>query len=447
MSISRLMFELYDAGIRRRPMLRYLREAERLQWSTAEQIRALQLAKLKALLAHAARDVPYFREMLPSRGIDPSRIDSIEALRALPLMTKELVRSGYERFVSPSRGVDNIRKSTGGSTGDPFQFQYDRDGDFRRLAAMWRGYRWAGADIGCRSAFLWSWPYAGRRGWSLRREQLYQRVLGRTYFNIFELSDATLPDVARRIARLRPEIIVCYVSGGVTLARWLIDNRCSIPPPRGVITGAEALHEHDRQLMQQAFGAPVFNTYGGREFMLIAAECERREGLHLTADHLIVETVNERGEPVVGEPGRVLITDLHNYGMPFIRYANGDVATLDPNPCPCGRGLPLLRSIQGREADVVGLPDGRRLTGLFFVHLFKDFEELRYFKVIQATLDTIHVLAVPKPGTAERLARRIRDALQPAMGPTVTVTVDIVAEIPLTHAGKRRIVESRVPRT
>lgn len=446
--MGNLTFRLYDEVLRGRPTLRYLREAERQQWLAPAEIRAVQLAKLKALLEHAARDVPYFRDLLPQMGIDVSRIDSIEALRAFPLMTKELVRSGYDRFVSPSRGTDNIRKSTGGSTGDPFQFQYDRDGDYRRLAAMWRGYRWAGADIGCRSAFLWSWPYAGRRGWPLLREQMYQRVLGRTYFNVFELSDATLPEVARRIARLRPEVIVCYVSGGVTLARWMIENRFDMPPPRGVVTGAEALHESDRELLQRAFGAPVFNTYGGREFMLIAAECERREGLHLTADNLVVETVNERGEPVVGEPGRVLITDLHNYGMPFIRYANGDVATLDTRPCPCGRGLPLLRSIQGREADVVALPDGRRLTGLFFVHMFKDFDDLRYFKIIQETTGLLRVQVVPKSAAAAaRLVEQIRASLEPAMGPTVELLIDVVEAIPLTAAGKRRIVETRVPRT
>src|SRR5262249_59352739 len=143
--------------------------------------------------------------------------------------------------------------------------------------------------------------------------KLYQRILGRTYFNIFELADDNLPDVARRIARLRPEVIVTYVSGGLTLANWIIENRFAFPPPRGVITGAEALHEPDRAILGQAFGAPVFNTYGGREFMLLAAECERHR-LHVTADQLILETVDEQGSPVMGEPGRVLITDLHNYG-------------------------------------------------------------------------------------------------------------------------------------
>src|SRR6201999_3728609 len=132
-----------------------------------------------------------------------------------------------------------------------------------------------------------------------------------------------------------------------------------------------------------AFQAPVFNTYGGREFMLMASECPTHQGLHISADNLILETVDESGRPVTDRVGRVLITDLHNLRMPFIRYANGDFATIDSRPCPCGRGLPLLAHIEGREADVIRLADGRSLTGLYFVHFFKDFPGIRYYQVIQ----------------------------------------------------------------
>jgi phenylacetate-CoA ligase len=340
--------------------------------------------------------------------------------------------------------TDAVRKATGGSTGDPFQFQYNPDSEYHRLAVMWRGYGWAGADIGRRSAYIWSWPYAGRSGWRLAREIVYQRILGRTYFNIFDLSEQHLPQIARRLGKLAPETIVCYVSGGVAVARWLLDNDVRLPPPRAVITGAEPLHEHERELLQRAFGAPVFNTFGSREFMLIAAECERHEGLHVSADNLIVETVDEAGEPVIGRPGRVLITDLHNFGMPFIRYANGDLATLATRACSCGRGLPLIEHVEGREADVVRLPDGRRLTGLFFVHLFKDFPEIRYYQVAQSGTGELRIRIVPMVPSPRPSMANLLHALRIHLGAAVEIRIELVEQIPLTRAGKRRIVESQI---
>jgi len=444
MSLRKSIFSLYDERFRGRPMLRYLRECEQQQWLPESRIRELQLTKLRRLLGHAAATVPHFRELAASRGDLAAATTSLENLADLPIVSKQQIRDRYADFVSETAGADNIRKSTGGSTGDPFQFQYDRDSEYRRLAAMWRGYRWGGADIGCRSAFIWSWPFAGKTGWRLLREQAYHTVLGRRYFNIFELADDNLPAVAQRLALFRPEVIVTYVSGGLTLARWMIENRFSFPAPRGVLTGAEALHEADRKILSQAFGAPVFNTYGGREFMLLASECERHQGLHITADQLILETVDAAGRPVVGTPGRVLITDLHNYGMPFVRYENGDLAVIDPEPCNCGRGLPLLKYVEGRVADVVRLPDGRRLTGLYFVHMFKDLSAARFYKITQLSPGALRVQIVPMRAEGADLVERVKAMLQPDLGPKVELAVEIVSDIPLTPAGKRRIVESRV---
>lgn len=443
-SLARFLYACYDSGLRRRPMLRYLEEYERQQWLSPAQIEELQIRKLRALLSHAEREVPHFSAVLAQTGRRAADFTSLRDLAVLPIMTKQQVRADYNSFLSRSLSADNVRKATGGSTGDPFQFQYNRDSEYQRLAVMWRGYRWAGADIGRRSAYIWSWPYGDKRGLRLAREVIYQKLLGRTYFNIFALSDRQLPDITRRLARLRPDTIVCYVSGGVTLARWLIENNVRLTPPHGVITGAEPLHETERELLQRGFGAPVFNTYGSREFMLIGAECERHRGLHVSADNLIVETVDEQGIPVTGRPGRVVITDLHNFGMPFIRYANGDVACIDPEPCECGRGLPLIQSVEGREADVIRLPDGRRLTGLFFVHLFKDFPAIRYYQVIQPRAADLHIRVVPMTKEPAPSMVPVLQALRQHLGDAVDIRIELVEQIPLTRAGKRRIVESHL---
>jgi len=425
-------------------MLRYLREYERNQWLSPDKLKELQARKLRALVEHAEREVPHFRAVLKARGLTAADIRGPEDLSKLPIMTKEEVRGAYDSFVATSHAGKNYRKATGGSTGDPFQFECDLDSEYRRLAVMWRGYRWAGANLGRRSAYIWSWPYAGKTGWKLLKEKAYQKLFGRTFFSVFDLSDRTLPQFASGLRKLRPQFMVCYVSGGVAIGEWLLENGQRIPPPRGIITGAEPLHEAQRAVLEKAFGAPVFNTYGGREFMLMGAECPAHEGLHVSADHLLIETVDEAGNPVVGKPGRVLVTDLHNYGMPFLRYANGDLATLEERTCSCGRGLPLFRSIDGREAELVPLPDGRRIPSLYFVHILKDYGQIRYFQVVQLQLDEFVIQVVPTrrdlPMTFE-----YEDKLRADLG-AIRVRTEVVEEIPLTKSGKRRVFVSKLAR-
>jgi phenylacetate-CoA ligase len=438
---SNLLFPAYESVLRRRPTLKYLREYERQQWLSPTEIADLQAAKLRALLEHSAREVPRVRALLESTGLRPSDFRSAADLAALPIVTKQDVRANRAAFVAESTVGKNYGKATGGSTGDPFQFEYDLDSEYRRLAVMWRGYRWGGADFGRRSAYVWSWPYAGKRGWRLTKEVVYQRAFGRRFYNIFELSDAKLPEIARDLRKFRPQVIVSYVSGAVSLAEWMIAHDFTIPAPLGVITGAEPIHPPQRELIERAFSAPVFNTYGSREVMLMASECPHHR-LHVNADHLIFETVDEDGRAVVGQPGRVIVTDLHNFGMPFIRYANGDVACYDTAPCPCGRGLPTLKYVDGREVDIVNLADGRRLTGLYFVHFFKDFPYVRYFQVEQPQRDELVVRIVPTGGTSRESMRSFEAKLLNDLG-AIKLRTEFVESIPLTPSGKRRIVISR----
>jgi phenylacetate-CoA ligase len=438
---SHLLFPAYESGLRRRPTLRYLREYERQQWLSPAEIGALQSVKLRALLEHSAREVPRVRELFTSTGLRSSDFRSAADIGALPIVTKQEVRADRSAFVAESTAGTNYGKATGGSTGDPFQFEYNLDSEYRRLAVMWRGYRWGGADFGCRSAYIWSWPYAGKHGWRLTKEVVYQRAFGRKFYNIFELSDSKIPAIAQSLREFRPQVVVSYVSGAVALAEWMIAHDFKIPAPRGVITGAEPVHAPQRDLIERAFSAPVFNTYGSREVMLMAAECSHH-GLHVNADHLILETVDENGRSVVGKPGRVIVTDLHNFGMPFIRYANGDVACYDTETCPCGRGLPLLKYVDGREVDIVHLADGRRLTGLYFVHFFKDFPYIRYFQVEQPRRDQLVVRIVPTGGASPDSMRDFEPKLLNDLG-SIELRTEFVDSIPLTPSGKRRIVMSR----
>ena len=142
-------------------------------------------------------------------------------------------------------------------------------------------------------------------------------------------------------------------------------------------------------------GAPVFETYGSREFMLMGAECSVHQGLHLTTENLLLEVLDDAGQPVApGTEGNVVVTDLTNRGMPFIRYANGDRAVLQPGACPCGRGLPRLAAVVGRQLDVLQTPEGGRLPGEFFPHLLKELPAVQRFQVVQEQLTHVQCIFI-----------------------------------------------------
>jgi phenylacetate-CoA ligase len=181
--------------------------------------------------------------------------------------------------------------------------------------------------------------------------------------------------------------------------------------------------------------------------MLIGAECEHHAGLHLTMEQLLVEVVDAEGVPVPeGVEGDVVITDLTNFGMPFIRYANGDRAVMATAPCACGRGLPLLAAVTGRRLDVLVTPEGGQLPGEFFPHILKERASVQRFQVIQEVADAVTVRLVAPDWTAADSAW-LRREVAATSGSALRLEIEQVAEIPLTAAGKLQVVVNRLAGT
>jgi phenylacetate-CoA ligase len=252
-----------------------------------------------------------------------------------------------------------------------------------------------------------------------------------TFIQTPELWHQTL----KRALQFRPRFIVGYVSSIEQFASFLISEKLTLPGIQAVISAAEPVHEKTRQLVMQAFGAPLYNAYGSREFMSIAAECDQHRGLHINAENILVETELAHSEG----PSELLVTDLHNFGMPFIRYRIGDVGAIDDSMCSCGRGLPLIRSVEGRVLEVLRTPSGRIVPGEFFPHLFKDFREIREFQVQQTSLDEITVYVVLNVQILDSSQKLIQQEIARVFGTEVRVAVTPVAAIPQLPSGKRRV--------
>jgi phenylacetate-CoA ligase len=332
-------------------------------------------------------------------------------------------------------------KGTGGSTGMPLQFDLNPDSNDRRVAASIRGYGWAGVETGCKQLYLWGVAVTEQSRKQRWKDALYHGIYRRKFLSTFNLSEERFSEYLEFHNRYRPDAVVAYTNSLHEFARMLADKKAQVHSPKSIVVGAEKLHPFQRELIEKVFGAPVFETYGSREFMLMGSECERHCGLHLTQEYLLVEVVDEDGQPTpAGEEGNVVVTDLYNYGMPFVRYKNGDRAIAGFEQCGCGRGLPLLKQVTGRVVDFVQTPDGRRITGLFFPHLLKDFAGVGRFQVVQDAPDhvQIRIVATPKWNDGER--RAVDGIVRSHLGPAVKLDIVNVDEIPLTGAGKQRVV-------
>ncbi|HXD37977.1 MAG TPA: phenylacetate--CoA ligase family protein [Rhodanobacter sp.] len=444
-TFRRVLFPAYESGLRRRHTLAWLAEYQRDQWLAPERIAELQWQRLKRLLEHCHREVPYYQRRWRELGVVPADIRSLDDYAKLPLLTKADIRANFEELQADSWRGRLLTKATGGSTGEPMRFGYTRESNDRRTAVMWRGYEWAGSRMGRRTLFLWGGAVGEPTRTHQLKDAIYNRLFARHVLNSFHMTEANMVEYADAIDRYRPEIIVAYVGPLVRLAQWLIANKRSIWRPRGIIGAAEALHEFQREIIEQAFGAPAFNTYGCREFMLIAAECEKRQGLHVNADHLVVELHKPHDAPADTHTGEVVITDLFNYGMPFLRYANGDMATAATGACSCGRGLPLLSRVDGRVLDAIRTPSGHVLPGEFFPHMLKDVPGVQRFQLVQRQLDRLDLAIVRGADFDEASLAYIRREVAKVLGGSVELDCRFVDDIPLTPSGKLRVTVSELP--
>jgi phenylacetate-CoA ligase len=185
----------------------------------------------------------------------------------------------------------------------------------------------------------------------------------------------------------------------------------------------------------------VFETYGSREFSLIGAECDRHCGLHLSMENLIVEVVDDDGNPTpCGQEGQIVVTDLFNTAMPFVRYAIGDRAIAGLEDCDCGRGLPLLKQVVGRQLDIIVTTDGRLLAGEYFPHLMKDYAAVRQFQVVQSQRDLVELRLVVGGEWRSDTRDSLRSKVQQFVGQATRLQIHEVENIPLTRAGKSRVV-------
>jgi len=439
--MRRALHPAWEAGVRGRPTLRYLAELERSQYRPLDELEAMQAGALAVLLRHAYQHVPWYRDRMRAAGVSPADVRGPADIGKLPLLSRSDARESGEQRVSTAPPLPSIRKSTSGTMGQPLSFGYDLDSEYWRGAVRMRGYGWAGYQMGDSAVHYWGAAASPPHFWQRQKVALDRALKREVYINCTLRGDGELRAAAELIGRARPDVLLCFAQAGGDLARFINEHGLRRWDSISVICGAERVLDADRKALEAAFG-PVFETYGSREVMLIGAECERHDGLHLSAENLIVEVLVDGRPAQPGEVGEVVITDLHNRGMPFIRYVNGDLATqLAPAPCACGRTLPRLGPVEGRVTETLRDGSGGRVSGLVFNVMFASLlaSRVKQFQVVQHADRSITLRLVPSAPIDEAADRQIRETCR-AYLKGVEVRTQLVDDIPPGKSGKRQVV-------
>jgi phenylacetate-coenzyme A ligase PaaK-like adenylate-forming protein len=436
-------------GLRGRPtvdLIQYLAETE---WLSLEALEALQAGLLRRLVRHAFAHTTYYRGVMEAAGLQPEDFRTVADLALLPLLERDRARSTVEERTSTAPPFAVIKKGTSGTMGVPMVLSYNGESRYWREAIKWRGYGWAGFQPGTKSLHFWGFGASPPKNTLHKYKIWVDRALKRElYIDSTPRGDDYLGDVVTAIKEFRPEVMLCYAQAGAALARFVNRMGARDWGTLPVITGAERLWPHDREAMTQAFGPALFETYGCREFMLMASECGAHDGLHTTMENLIVEVVvREPGGRVraarPGETGEVAITDLHNLANPFIRYVNGDLATaMAPGRCECGRSLTKIAAIEGRVTETLRDAAGNAVGGLVFNIMFSDLAQYaRQFQVIQhkngaLTLKVVTMDGAPMPAAGRAMVEGYIGRYMPG----VPLAIELVEDIAPTAAGKRQVV-------
>jgi len=447
--LQNMACSLYGAKLYRErytlPWKKYYDDLMKTQFMTDEEINKMQIHLFKSILTHAIESVPYYQNNIKFRKSEIEMISSMDMLRELPILEKRVLREAPEILISKSYDIERLIKiNTSGTTGTPLTIYISPDARKKNYAFFGRSKQWAGIN-----GFEKSITFGGRTivPAEQKKPPYWRRNLlfNNTIFSSYHLSENTVGDYIKAIRGIGPVFIDSYPSSISFVADHLIRSSGDGIDVKAIITSAETLLDHQREKIERAFGCKVYDQYGSAEQVVLVCQCEKGS-YHVNSEYGYLEILDRNNHPVKpGELGEFVCTGFTNNAMPLIRYKIGDMGILSNKKCDCGRQLPVIERIYGRNDDVLVTPDGRYIGRLD--PIFKGVENtIKESQIIQEKIDLIKVLIVRDKGYREKDGEFIIRELQKRMGPAVTCEIEHVDSIGRTKNGKYRAVICEVNR-
>lgn len=414
------------------------------QWLSKEEIEKKQWQRVLQLSDSAKRDVEYYKKIF--KKIDIKK----ENFQDIPFLTKNIINRNRENLISKKyQKTDLNLNSTSGSTGEKLIFYTDKkiikNREYYRDAVNYRGEEWICDNIWEKKVLLWGLHNDVSKVSNLK-DKLMNWCFHILFLSTYDLTPDLIELYVKKINKFKPKLIVGQPSALFVFSNYLKLKNIKIFSPYAIISSAEMLYSYQRKIIESVFNCKIFNRYGCREFGAIAQECEMHKGMHINAEHVFVEIVDEKGNPCKpGELGEIVITDLDNYGFPFIRYKIGDLGVLSDRRCSCGRGLPLLEKVEGRTWDVIVCPNGNHLTGTFWTILLREeVDGIDNFQLIQQDINEINLKLVINTEFTENEKKKLLKKIENNCGKEMKVEIQLVKKIEPAKSGKHRFVISKV---
>jgi phenylacetate-CoA ligase len=436
--VKNLVYPLYQWKDGSYRQLKHLREMEGIQFLPRQELMELQLQRLKSILTHAYATCPFYKARFEQAGFDPAKIRSESDLERIPVLTKTDVQENMESMISGAyRKESLIRDKSGGSSGNPVVFYYQRDRLDSRHAATLRHNRWAGWEIGDKVGLIWG-AYSDLIGYKKWKTRLRNTLLNRfLVLDTSAMTEGRIASYTQELRKYRPKILLAYTNSLVLLARYLKDQDIQDIRPAGIVCTCEVLTPESRSLIESVFGTKVFDRYGSREVSVIASECDRHEGMHINADNLYLEFTKDGKNVPPGEVGEILVTDLRNDGMPLIRYKIEDMGALSSGSCSCGRGLPLMQMMAGRVTDFIVTPEGKIVSGVALAtYMITNIDGVGQVQLIQDTMNELRVKLVRNSRCNDTTTNSLVSNAKKFLGNSMRIEIDFVDSIPRGPSGK-----------
>jgi phenylacetate-CoA ligase len=421
---------------------RTLASLEQTASEPLEALRRLQAAKLHRLVEHARRNAPFYASLAPPAEHEDAETAMSDTLAAIEPLEKAVYRERAEEFIARNHDRRRLlRGKTSGTTGSALPLWYTPEAVAEEFATLWRGHRAAGVRL--RDANLTfngqtivpfhqsKPPFWRTNAWSRQ-----------TLFSLYHVSPQNLDHYVEAIHRKPAVYAQGYPSAMHVIARAMLDRGRPLPDGRlrACFTSSESLLAFQRETIERAFGARVYDRYGVSELCVSMLEC-REQNLHVDMEFGIVEVeVTEETDEWVRGP--LIVTGFANEATPLLRYRVGDIGTRSKRPCPCGRAGDVFLEVDGRVEDYVQTPDGRLVGRLD--HIFKEQLEVAEAQILQSTPDAQEVLVVRRPEFDETSERNLRKEFRSRLGDEIAIHMRYVTEIPREANGKFRAVKSMV---
>lgn len=416
-----------------------------LERTSRDDIQRIQRQQLKEVLLHAFNHVPYYRDILSRAHVCDGTLVDMEHFSDIPPLTKKIIRSQFDDLTSDDV---NCRSSyvnySGGSIGEPIRVIQDRE--YRAWeASNWYFMSLGGKNIGDIQINMWGSErdVLHGLGW---RGRLDNYIYNRVVCNTFSFKSRDMREFIYRWNEVRPVSVWAYVDSMYEWARYISDHKLHIHSPRSIVVTAGTLYPFQREYIERVFKCPVLNQYGSREVGDIAAECSRREGLHVFEYSHYVEILDDRLQPVgEGEQGDVYVTSLINKSMPLIRYKIGDTALATHHSCSCGRGFSLIKQVTGRSSDHFKTSSSGMVHGEYFTHCMYGLSWVDRFRIEQISYDLIVIYLVSRDNeNHDDDLKKVTTHIKIVMGWGCDVRYEYVENIQSTPSGKYRYTISHV---